>query len=442
MNLFIYKSADNNIISTQLNPEINAYGKLFIHNDNEIYTYNGNILNGKFNGDGFIIYTKCQFNNDIYSYEGQFKNNLYEGNGKIIYKNGDVFIGLFSNNKKNGLGKLYNKIGEILIDNIYKNDIICGKIDYIEYYTNTTILKIEGQLFNSIKIGAWFIYLPNKTLDKIIFYKNYDTNLQIEEYIEVLESEIILINGFIKYQKYISDNNILEYDKILLGKNKHINTYKITNLYAKLNIDILSKISVNYIENEPTHYIELNSNGKIIKVLTKENNTPIEKSLINVLYLKDNKYMCKFNSTDYIYEINNNNLFLYYDGELLNYQLNGNGTIYSNQKTKYKGTFENGNLISGMEFKDETIIYSGTFKNFIRDGTGIYYVATVKIYEGSILNDKYNGFGTSYWNTTGFKEWEGMWQNGHKHGEGYLYDENGQLICRCIYTNNNIDTIL
>ena len=138
----------NDILESE---NINGKGKLFITNENLSLVYNGPIVNSKMNGNGYIIYTLNKENPLYKSYKGELQNNYYNGVGIITFTNGDVFIGNFSKGKKNGPGKMYNSNGDLTMDNIWKNDIICGKVDYIDYYYKTKIQKIISKLSNSIK---------------------------------------------------------------------------------------------------------------------------------------------------------------------------------------------------------------------------------------------------------------------------------------------------
>ena len=184
-------------------------------------------------------------------------------------------------------------------------------------------------------------------------------------------------------------------------------------------------------------YIFLNNEGQIKLIHNSYNNYHIE-------YLIDNKFYIN----KCIFEIINNKLSLYYQGELNNeYLFHGEGTLYHNNiYIMYKGLFENGILKSGDNYMGDVfpqyIIYSGTFTNYIPNGTGIYYNKQgIKIYEGMINMDKKTGNGISYWDTTGLKNWDGQWLNNLKHGIGYLYDENETLICHCQCDHDNIINI-
>ena len=78
-------------------------GKLIYDNDNEKYIYEGEFLNGKFDGNGILKNSK----GDIY--EGSFKSGLKEGEGIFHFAEGDIYIGNFTKNNFDGEGKLIIK---------------------------------------------------------------------------------------------------------------------------------------------------------------------------------------------------------------------------------------------------------------------------------------------------------------------------------------------
>jgi len=185
---YFVKLSNNNIETIYINEETNGFGKLYVSNDNYSYSYNGYIKNGLMDQFGLIIYQYNKINPTIIKYEGELLNNEYNGKGKLTFTNGDIFIGNFKQNMKHGSGKLYNSIGNIIIDNQWKDDIICDKIKFIEYYIGTTNIRLEGDLLNSFKVGPWIYYREDNIIDKIDFYKEFDIN--DENIAEILESSI------------------------------------------------------------------------------------------------------------------------------------------------------------------------------------------------------------------------------------------------------------
>jgi len=437
----------NNLNQTEdLSPKTNGYGKLFVSNENYTYSFNGHITNGTLDNHGLIIYTINKINPTIVKYEGDLLSDEYHGKGKITFTNGDIFIGNFKNNMKHGPGKLYNSIGSIIIDNVWKNDIVYNKIHFIEYFVGTSNIRLQGFLLNSVKIGPWIYYREDKIIDKIEYYKTYDElKDKTINIVEVLQSHIHTNKaGYIISQKLNIQKSLTNYELI------NFKDYYKTKLTEGSLADLLKDISIEieYKKQIVDYFLEINNDGDTKIISNTVLDSHYNKKLVNlIIFLPNNKYLIKNNDQMSIYEIINEKLCLYYEGELNRNNLpNGNGIIYNNQKKKFQGTFSNGHIKSGIQYSVEEsnhILYNGTFKNNIPDGIGIYYNNEhVKIYEGEILHDKYHGHGVLYWDTTKLKKWEGRWYSGLKHGEGYLYDEHEVLICHCIYEYDNILEVL
>ena len=439
MDKYFINLSDNKVDISYIDDTTTGYGKLYISNENESYSYNGYIKNGLLDKFGLIMYQYNKLNPTIIKYEGELSNNAYNGKGTLTYSNGDVFIGHFKNNLKHGNGKLFNSDGCIIFDNIWKNDIICDKIKYIEYYSGTYNIKIEGTLLNSSKVGPWIYYRKDNIIDRIEFYTEFET---IEEKIvETLESFINTNKkGYIVSQKLDIKTEQTNYDLI-----KH-------NIYCKdilslstttLDIKYLKTISIPTNDKliEPNYYLQLDDKGKI-KIISY-----VKTDLLNlIIFLSNNKFIIKNNDKMSLYQLINNKLSLYYEGDLDKQNKPTNyGIMYNNGLIKYKGTFKNGRITNGSLYSTTTpqyIMYEGIFVINTPNVSGTYYnERNIKIYEGMVSSNKYNGIGISYWETTGLKNWEGEWRYGIKHGDGYLYDENGGLICHCKFDNNNIVTI-
>ena len=86
-------------------------------------------MNGNKHGKGKIYYK----NGDI-KYDGDFVNGKYEGNGKYICENGNYYVGQWLNGNKHGKGKVYYKNGDIKYDgdllmiNVKEMENIFGKM--------------------------------------------------------------------------------------------------------------------------------------------------------------------------------------------------------------------------------------------------------------------------------------------------------------------------
>ena len=87
----------------------------YIWEDGKYYIgeYKNNIPNGK----GIKYYT-----NGNILYEGEFINGKFEGNGKYIYDDGDYFIGQYKNGLRNGKGTMYYSNGKIKYEGDWIND--------------------------------------------------------------------------------------------------------------------------------------------------------------------------------------------------------------------------------------------------------------------------------------------------------------------------------
>ena len=105
--------------------------------------YKGKFKNNLPNGKGIKYYS-----NGNIMYEGDFINGKFEGNGKFYYDDGDYFIGKYKNDLRNGKGILYYKNGNIMFEGEYIKGVREGKGKY--YYE-------DGQYY----IGQYKKNLPN-----------------------------------------------------------------------------------------------------------------------------------------------------------------------------------------------------------------------------------------------------------------------------------------
>lgn len=77
------------------------------NNANEIFTYTGQVSDGKANGYGVATSNKNT------SYKGYWKDNLFEGKGVFTYDDGSIYDGYWKNNKREGRGKFIWKDGRV-----------------------------------------------------------------------------------------------------------------------------------------------------------------------------------------------------------------------------------------------------------------------------------------------------------------------------------------
>ena len=132
-----------------INGKFEGNGK-YIYDDGEYYI--GQYKNGLRNGKGTIYYT-----NGKIKIEGDWINGELEGNGKYIWENGEYYIGQWLNGKRHGKGKEYYKNGDIKYDGDFVNDKYEGNGKYIwengEYYI--------GQWKNGLRNGKGTMYYAN-----------------------------------------------------------------------------------------------------------------------------------------------------------------------------------------------------------------------------------------------------------------------------------------
>lgn len=456
--------------------DINGYGKLFVSDQNVIFSYNGPISNSKMNGNGFIIYMFNKENPLYKSYKGELKDNVFDGKGKITFTNGDIFIGSFTKGKKDGPGKMYNSNGDIIMDNIWKNDIVCGKVDYVDYYHGTKIPKVIGQLYDSVKFGHWLQIREDKTIEKIDYFADpkSDTDSKTDpESSSIIKSLSTHDTGYLKTQ-CLSFKSKLSIEELCLGSFTYFEDkliYKNNGSQSKSDNksdDKSDDKSHNYSEiykyalpsddstnADNTMYLYLDSKGKKVKITEfiggKEYDRVVHlddgtgnrnlKFFVNQIQVDAGHVITKSS----IYQIEAKSDFilpmLQYEGEInSSYQSHGNGTIYSNGNIKMSGNFDKGHIVNGILFAEHDsnmyMYYEGSFKNDKPDGEGTFYDhKSRKIFEGQTSDGKRHGDGISYW-VTGSINWKGKWHNDKKHGKGTLYSDNGELICNCIHEND------
>ena len=144
-----YKNGKIQYDGNFINGKFEGNGK-YIYEDNDYYI--GQFKNGLRNGKGIVYYS-----NGNIMYEGDFVNNLREGNGKYIYENGEYYTGQFKNGLSHGKGTEYYSNGNIKYEGDWINDKREGNGKYIyksgEYY--------EGQWKNGLRHGKGKIYYSN-----------------------------------------------------------------------------------------------------------------------------------------------------------------------------------------------------------------------------------------------------------------------------------------
>jgi hypothetical protein len=464
-NFFIGTDQNNHIVHDYITGETNGDGKLYILSPELTYYYCGPIKNGKMNGAGIIMFIMNKNNPTFKTYEGDIIENNFEGFGKLVYVNGDIFVGEFKNGLRHGKGKMYNSTGDLINDNIWKNDIICGKVDYVEYYHGTKIQKVIGCYYNSVKICDWTTIRENKTISNIDFYKEFsgDDIVTSEEKIGHLETNQM---GYLICQKIICPSNISD-ERLMMYDFDYRSEKIMHSLKTKLNLDKNIEYDVKKLaqiaipENKSdikdhTLFLYLNDDGHILSINEYINGNEYKK-IIFATILGTPRYIVNtltdsgtIKTSIFSRNMNTQIPILYYEGDVSKtYEPNGEGSIYANGKLKMHGKFDNGHIISGTlcaytgdkSYKSYKS-YEGTFVNDQPNGEGIIYDKSEnKLYEGQVVNNKRQGHGISYYES-GIKEYEGGWKNNKKHGKGHQYDEDGTLKFYAMYENNEVGDIL
>jgi hypothetical protein len=132
---------------------------------------------------------------------------------------------------------------------------------------------------------------------------------------------------------------------------------------------------------------------------------------------------------------------LIYNGKWLNDKYHGEGSIIyqgDNYGDKYEGTFINGLFSKGIFINKDGSNYSGSWVNNMRhgEGTQIYHIDNsplITYFKDKLLNihDEYRDcheiLNIQSYNKI-IHKYIGNWQNNLRHGSGYLYNENDEII--------------
>ena len=169
----VIKLFDNNDIFIGIMDKNNTFPKkgiLYTHNGDY---YNGELSEGKKNGQGNIIYangTKYEgsFKNDFHdgfgkliqlngeTYEGEWKKGKINGKGMRIHANGNKYIGNYVNNVRNGEGHLIFVNGES-----YKGNFLNGKANGIGVFKFKNGNVYEGEFKDNLIMGKGSLTLKN-----------------------------------------------------------------------------------------------------------------------------------------------------------------------------------------------------------------------------------------------------------------------------------------
>ena len=104
-------------------------GKIAIYYSDGKLKYEGDILDGKYEGKGMLYY---DHEAKRIEYEGNFSNGKFEGKGIYYWKDGNYYIGDFVNGLKHGYGIYYKNDGKVKYEGGFINDKFEGNGIY--YY--------------------------------------------------------------------------------------------------------------------------------------------------------------------------------------------------------------------------------------------------------------------------------------------------------------------
>ena len=477
---------DNYVYEGELKNNIIKEGKgKLTYNNGVIYI--GEFKNDKYNGKGVLYIKKNKL-----VYEGYFLNGLFEGKGKFYQQNGDCYIGNFKNGKPDGIGKEYFQKTDILkYKGGFKNDcyhgegefydqkgrLLCkGKFEYdklvygilyydngdyyegeikdfaangkgAEYYKNgkpkrignfvNGVIEGEGKFFN--EDGSYYCgqfkhgkrYQKGKEYDKngVFLYEWYFPNNQ--------NNVIIQGNPEQKKDETKSDEN----KKEIKGEENKNNNNEIFNNYTTKGNEI-SEENKNTDKGDDLIIFDLNKkiieNGEYINMKGKieikksdfhnnniRGNFKIEGDNGNTISgygkYKDELFVGEMKVLD-----KNNKLI--YEGEFVDYTLEGYGKqIYPNE-FYYIGYFKNGEKNGeGILFdKYDNIIYEGEFKNNKMNGKGILYNNNEIKYEGNFVDNEFDGNGKLIKENGSY--YIGEFKKGLENGKGQKFRKNGSLM--------------
>jgi hypothetical protein len=160
-------------IGQWLNGKRHGKGIMFDKNDNILY--DGYYIDNKKEGEGRIIYENKNFyigqwldnkrhgkgkeyyKNNELRYDGDFANDRYEGYGIFIAEDGSYYVGQWLNGKKHGKGEEYTKKGKCIYDGDFINDMYEGNGKYV--YENKEYYI--GKWSNGNRQGKGILYYKN-----------------------------------------------------------------------------------------------------------------------------------------------------------------------------------------------------------------------------------------------------------------------------------------
>lgn len=425
----------------------------------ERYTYQGHYQNGYIHGFGKIKYA----NGDVY--EGYFKDGLRHGYGIYTWNNGVKHIGTNENNKRHGYG-------------VYK-------------FTNGSVFK--GQIKEDKREGNGIFYYD----DGIVFYGNWKDDVR-ENYgklvypnNEYYEGEL---NGKLRHGKGtfhssdgvysgVFENDVLKEGQYKKGSTIYNGTFNEDDFEGEIIYSHIRKgygkmkslLPHGYFRYETPFYMYEGEfeNGKAIKegVFTYfngyqcqgflSNSTPmflgaVKSITYNITVFKDGTSGLIQDGPSGMHRIEYKNGAIY-EGQLVNDQREGFGTLYFNDEIVFVGDWKDDMFALGrLNYFNEAMVdasfinnvqighvkikyidgsvYEGKANDFIKQGDGILETKT-STYEGSWEKNQFVN-GKHYSKT--FKT-IGTYKNGMLHGKDIETKKADGSYIKADYENGDIN---
>jgi len=413
---------DNKVKKYSGNIFNNLYeGRGILYNESGDIIYDGFFKKGKYDGFGKLYTQK------LLKYEGFFSNGEYEGKGNLYYNNVKIYEGHFQNGRRHGIGIIFNngkKTRKLYFKNgfnsgygiLYDNNIEIYFGELSNSYMpkngkNITIFNdngnkiYKGDFVNYHYQGEGILYFNDS--NKIYFEGQFDKDQYVNGKLYDLECKIIYQGKFIggkpikgNHIKFYDLNKNLKYDGDLKDGKYHGfgKIYKKNNLYYEGNFenDTIYGKGIKYYKNGNKHiegyfdfkeYFESNNifcytkdyakgflydyNGNFILETEFFKFIPV-KGKSKILYISeknllfdDDIYNNKYNGNGKLYERENGEYILKYDGNFLNGEIYGKGIkFYKNRQKKFEGYFELNNIFEGIYYSPKgNIIFQGKIQN-------------------------------------------------------------------------------
>ena len=356
-----------------------------------------------------------------------------------------------SNSTPEVISKVYKSICKIQLKDNIDSDIFYGFLIKLQRNNQNFFCMITGkdsiteEMINKNE-NLYIHYDNNKSKRKIILNKNeryieYITENNLDLcIIEILpidkieESSFLLPNMNNNYEEFNNKEiTIIGDGEYSYGKIEKVNednfVYKINNEFKEGKIK--TRIPI-FIKNN-TEVIGISKQDKKAKA---ENFGDFLKFIFIKLNQKKEEIIKEIKEGKRI-ELEDGG---YYIGELTDEEIpNGKGQyIFKN------GEIYEGNVIDdkfegyGKYIYENGEYYIGQWKEDLRNGKGILYYKNGSIkYEGDFLNDKFEGEGKYFWENGEY--YIGEYKNGLNNGRGILYYKNGSIKYEGNFLNDKFE---